>query len=333
MTVRSGLASMKKLWLKTVVAKGIGQWAVALAAAACVSAVHAATAPAEAPATGQPTKKPLTVADVLAASTPADWRPIDPQSTIYMDLPAGRVIIELAPQFAPHYVANVETLARQGYFNGLWVERVQDNYVAQWGDPDAKKPVGNAQRTVAAEFERTSRGLSFMPLAEPDTYAPEVGFSDGFPTALDPKLGRAWLIHCYGMVGAGRDNDVDSGGGTELYAVIGHAPRHLDRNVTLLGKVVQGIELLSSLPRGTGAMGFYEKPEQRVTIKSFKLASEVPDAQRTPLEELRTDTQTFTDYIDARRNRHEEWFKVPAGHVDVCNVPIPVRARAMTSGH
>jgi peptidylprolyl isomerase len=284
MTARSGLASMKKmLCLKTAVAKGIGRWAVTLAAAACVSAVHAA-APVDVPATGQPTKKPLTVADVLAASTPADWRQIDPQSTIYMDLPAGRVIIELAPQFAPHYVANVETLARQGYFNGLWVERVQDNYVAQWGDPDAKKPVGNAQRTVAAEFERTSRGLSFMPLAEPDTYAPEVGFSDG--------------------------------------------PRHLDRNVTLLGKVVQGIELLSSLPRGTGAMGFYEKPEQRVTIKSFKLASEVPEAQRTPLEELRTDTQTFTDYIDARRNRHEEWFKVPAGHVDVCNVPIPVRARA-----
>jgi hypothetical protein len=99
--------------------------------------------------------------------------------------------------------------------------------------------------------------------------------------ALDPKLGRAWLIHCYGMVGAGRDNDVDSGGGTELYAVIGHAPRHLDRNVTLLGKVVQGIELLSSLPRGTGAMGFYEKPEQRITIKSFKLAADVPESQRT----------------------------------------------------
>ena len=264
----------------------------------------------------------------LAASAPADWRAIDPQSTLYMDLPGGRVIIELAPQFAPHYVANVETLARQGYFNGLWVERVQDNYVAQWGDPEGKKSVGNAQRTVAAEFERPSRGLAFMPLGEPDTYAPEVGFSDGFPAALDPKLGRAWLIHCYGMVGAGRDNDVDSGGGTELYAVIGQAPRHLDRNVTLLGRVVQGIELLSSLPRGSGALGFYEKPEQRVPIVAFKVAADVPESQRVPLEELRTDTQTFTEYVEARRNRHEEWFKVPAGHVDICNIPIPVRQRA-----
>jgi peptidylprolyl isomerase len=297
-----------------------------LAVCAAIASAWAITCASAAPAQ-QTTKKPLTTAEVLAASAPADWRQIDPQHTIYMDLPSGRVIIELAPQFAPHYVANVEALARQGYFNGLGVERVQDNYVAQWGDPDGKKPVGNAQRNVAAEFERTSRGLSFMPLAEPDTYAPEVGFSDGFPTAIDPKLGRAWLIHCYGMVGAGRDNDVDSGGGTELYAVIGQAPRHLDRNVTLLGKVVQGMELLSSLPRGTGPLGFYEKPEQRLPILSFKVASDVPEAQRTPLEELRTDTQTFTDYIEARRNRHEEWFKVPAGHVDVCNVPIPVRPR------
>jgi peptidylprolyl isomerase len=318
----------KKSSLKRPGAPVLGQLAVVIAALACMSTPRAAETTTAA-ATGQATKKTLTTAEVLAGSTPADWRLIDPQSTLYMDLPAGRVIIELAPQFAPHYVANVETLARQGYFNGLWVERVQDNYVAQWGDPEGKKSVGNAQRSVAAEFERTSRGLSFMPLAEPDTYAPEVGFSDGFPAAVDPKLGRAWLIHCYGMVGAGRDNDVDSGGGTELYAVIGHAPRHLDRNVTLLGRVVQGIELLSSLPRGTGAMGFYEKPEQRVTIKSFKVAADVPEAQRTPLEELRTDTQTFTDYIDARRNRHEEWFKVPAGHIDVCNVPIPVRARVV----
>lgn len=309
------------------------QWAVAAAVAACVSVGSAAeiapiaAAPPATPPAATTAKKPLTTAEVLAASAPSDWRPIDPQKTIYMDLPSGRVIIELAPQFAPHYVANVETLARQSYFNGLWIERVQDNYVTQWGDPDAKKPVGNAQRSVAAEFERTSRGLSFFPLAETDPYAPEVGFSDGFPVALDPKLGRAWMIHCYGMVGAGRDNDVDSGGGTELYAVIGQAPRHLDRNVTLLGRVVQGMELLSSLPRGTGALGFYEKPEQRIAITSFKVAADVPESQRVPLEELRTDTETFSDYIEARRNRHEEWFKVPAGHVDICNVPIPVRPR------
>jgi peptidylprolyl isomerase len=316
--------------LEVTSASKLRKFALAVVALACVAGSRAETPGRQ----EQQVKKALTSADVLAASTPADWRPLDPQSTIYMELPTGRVIIELAPQFAPHYVANVEALARENYFNGLSIERVQDNYVAQWGDPEGKKPVRTAKRTLAAEFERSSRGLPFMPLGDTDTYAPEVGFSDGFPVALDPKLGRAWLIHCYGMVGAGRDNDVDSGGGTELYAVIGHAPRHLDRNVTLLGRVVQGMELLSSMPRGTGALGFYEKPEQQVPLKSFKVAADVPEAQRTPLEELRTDTQTFTEYIDARRNRHEEWFKVPAGHVDVCNVPIPVRPRATaTTAH
>jgi peptidylprolyl isomerase len=284
-----------------------------------------------APAAHEPAvHKPMTTAEVLAASTAADWRALDPQNTLYMELASGRVIIELAPQFAPRYVANVETLVRETYFDGLAIIRAQDNYVVQWGDPDGnRKPIRTGQRTLAAEFERTSRGLSFVPLSDSDTYAPEVGFSDGFPAAVDPKIGRAWLVHCYGMVGAGRDNDVDSGAGTELYVVIGQAPRHLDRNVTLLGRVVQGMDLVATLPRGTGPLGFYEKPEQRVPIRSIRVAADVPEAQRTELELLRTDTATFSQYIEARRNRHEEWFKVPAGHIDVCNVPIPVRPRAV----
>jgi len=271
--------------------------------------------------------RPLTTADVLASSTAADWRRLDLQNTLYVELPAGRVIIELAPPFAPHNVANIEALAREGYYDAAAIVRSQDNYVVQWADPQGKRPIRNAQRTVAAEFERGARGLPFTPLVDPDTYAPEVGFSDGFPTARDPKFSRAWLVHCYGMVGVGRDTDVDSGGGTELYVVIGHAPRHLDRNVTLVGRVVQGMEMLSALPRGTGALGFYEKPEQRVPIKSVRVAADVPAGQRTEIEVLRTDTPLFTTYVEARRNRREEWFKVPAGHVDVCNIPIVVRPR------
>jgi len=276
-------------------------------------------------------KKPLTTAEVLSSSSAADWRALDPQDTLDMELPAGRVIIELAPVFAPHHVANVIALVRGHYFDGLAIMRAQDNYVVQWGDADGKKPIGEAQRTLAAEFERPLRGLTLTKLPDPDTYAPEVGFVEDFPAAADPATGRAWAVHCYGMLGAGRDNDVDSGGGTELYVVIGQAPRHLDRNVTLLGRVVQGMELLAATPRGSGAMGFYEHPEQRVPIRSLQLGSEVPAAQRTQLEVLRTDTPTFLAYVAARRNRLEEWFKVPAGRIDVCNIPIPARVRGSGS--
>jgi cyclophilin family peptidyl-prolyl cis-trans isomerase len=278
-------------------------------------------APAATPTTGR------TMADVLAASQPSDWRPLDAQNTLYMDLPSGRVVIELAPTFAPKHVANIEALVREGYFNGLGIVRSQDNFVAQWGDSDAKRPIKTAKRTLPAEFVIPARTAPFIKLPDRDTYAAEVGFSNSLPAARDISTGRAWLVHCYGMVGVGRDNDVDSGGGTELYVVTGHSPRQLDRNVTLVGRVVQGMELLSTLPRGTAPMGFYEKPEQRTLIKSIRVASDVPDDQRAHLEVLRTDTRTFTDLVESRRNRRDEWYKVPAGAIDVCNVPLPVRTQ------
>lgn len=265
-----------------------------------------------------------TMADVLAASKPSDWRPLDPESTLYMDLPMGRVVIELAPLFAPKHIANIRALARGNYFDGLAVMRSQDNYVVQWGDPSGKKPVGAAQRTLEAEFTRPA-GLNFLPLPDPDTYAPQTGFVGSFPVARESAKGSAWLVHCYGMVGAGRDNDVNSGGGTELYVVIGNAPRQLDRNITLVGRVVQGMDILSTMPRGRGTMGFYEKAEEHTPITQIRVAADVPVAQRANLEVLKTDTQTFFDLIESRCNRQDEWYKVPAGRIDVCNVPLPVR--------
>lgn len=266
-----------------------------------------------------------TMADVLAASKPSDWRPLDPQNTLYMDLPTGRVVIELAPQFAPNHVANIRALARSKYFDGLAIVRSQENYVVQWGDPDAKKPFGEAKKALAPEFTRAAQGLKFTALPDPDTYAPQTGFVEGFPAARESAQGSAWMVHCNGMVGAGRDNDVNSGSGAELYVVNGHAARLLDRNVTLVGRVLQGMEILSTMPRGHGAMGFYEKPEERTPITQIRLAADVPPEQRAKLEVLRTDTQTFTDLVESRRNRQDEWYKVPAGHIDVCNVPLPVR--------
>jgi peptidylprolyl isomerase len=267
---------------------------------------------------------------VLAASKPTDWAPLDPENTLYVDLAAGRVVIALAPAFAPNHVANVKKLARQGYFDGTAVLRSQENYVVQWGDPygddEAKaRPFGEAKKSVAAEFDRASKDLPFTRLADGDVYAPEVGFSTGFPAARDAKTGRAWLTHCYAMVGAGRGNTADSGSGAELYVVIGHSPRHLDRNVTLLGRVVKGMELLTTLPRGTGPLGFYEEESQFVPLKSVRVAADVPATDREALEVLRTDTPTFTDLVDSRRTRREDWFLNKSGKIELCNVPLPVR--------
>ena len=291
--------------------------------------VVALATPSFAAEPGTTPAKPKSMQELLDASKPTDWRALDPANTLYLDLASGRVIIELAPAFAPKHVANIRTLAHEGYWNGMSINRSQDNFVVQWGDPaedeKLRKPLGGAVAKLPAEFSRSSTGLSFDALPDKDGWAPQVGFVDGLPAARDPKTGTAWLAHCYGVVGAGRDVAADSSNGTELYVVTGQSPRQLDRNITVVGRVVQGMEWLSVLPRGTGPLGFYEKPEQRVAIKAIRLAADVPAAERVPLQVLRTDTGLFTELVEARRNRRDDWYKQPAGHIDLCNVPLPTR--------
>lgn len=294
---------------------------IALAGAGCAARTPA---PAAAPA--------LTMGEILAASAADEWRTLDPQQTLYLELDTGRVVIELAPAYAPAHVANIKALVAEHYFDGLAILRVQDNFVVQWGDPDGEdaaraRPVRQAQRTLPGEFTRAwDAQLPFTRLPDADGFAPEAGFSEGFPAGRDPLGRTTWLAHCYGMLGVGRGNADDSGGGTELYVVIGHAPRQLDRNITVAGRVVAGMELLSALPRGPAPMGFHEDPARRTPIRTIRLAAAVPASERTALELLRTDSASFRALIEARRNRKDEWYKVPAGHIDLCNVPLPTRA-------
>ena len=187
--------------------------------------------------------KPVTVADLLAGSPAADWRVPSPDDTLYLELPHGRVVIELATRAVPQHAANIKALARAHYFDGLAVIRAQDNYVVQWDDESHRRPTP-AVVHPSVEFTADARAAArFEPLPDRDLYAPEVGFLDGFPAGRDPRTHTVWLAHCYGMVGAGRDDPPESTG-AEMYAVIGHAPRQLDRNVALVGRVLKGMELL-----------------------------------------------------------------------------------------
>lgn len=264
----------------------------------------------------------------IVQSAPAEaWRPVDPDNLLVIDLKeGGRIVIELAPDFAPVHVANIKGLARGGWWTGASVYRVQDNYVAQWGNNDAKTalPTG-VVKAPPAEYDRALQGLDVRPLGYPDSYAPMVGHSGGWPIGYDPATGRAWLTHCYGFVGVGRDLAPDTGTGGELYAVIGHAPRPLDLNIALVGRVIEGMALLSARPRGTGALGFYEDPRQNIPIARVRLASDMPAGERPRYEVMRTDSPAFSDYVTGRANRGGDFFKRPAGGVDICNAAVPVR--------
>jgi len=268
---------------------------------------------------------------IIDAAPASAWRDLDPANTLYMELASGRVIIELAPGFAPEHVANIKTMAKGGFWDGLNIYRSQDNFVVQFGDPDgeeagkAKPYPAGTQTHLPAEFTRSDNGVHFGRLPDVDGWAPQVGFVDGFPVGRNPKTGKVWITHCYGTLGAGRNNAPDSSIGAELYVVTGQSPRALDHQLSVVGRVVKGMELLSVIPRGPAPMGFYTDPKLRTPIVSIKLASEVPVEQRTPLQLLRTDSQAFIDATEARRNRKDDFYTDPPGHIDLCNVSLPVR--------
>ncbi|SNS12320.1 peptidylprolyl isomerase [Sphingomonas laterariae] len=270
---------------------------------------------------------PPTPSQIVAAAPAADWVDVAPENLLVMDLAdGGRVAIELAPAFAPVHVANIRTLARARWFDDTSINRVQDNYVTQWGDPTERKQLSIG--TVAsppAEYDRAVAGSGFQALPYRDAYAPKAGHAGGWPAASDGKA--AWLVHCYGMVGAGRGMAPDTGTGAELYAVIGHGPRHLDRNIATVGRVLEGMDRLAALPRGTEALGFYARPEQRIGIGSIRLGSDMPAAERPAYQILRQGSPSFAAWVKARANRQDDFFIRPAGSADICNLQPPVRRK------
>ncbi|MEP9403134.1 peptidylprolyl isomerase [Sphingomonas silueang] len=260
-----------------------------------------------------------------ADAVPADWRAIPADELLVMTLAGDRrIVIRLAPRYAPVHVANLRKLAAAHWWDNTSVYRVQDNYVAQWGDVTEKKPLPpGVVANPPAEYETTPYD-AVTTMTRRDPYAARSGHSaDGWPVAGDGQ--RGWLAHCYGMVGVGRDMAPSTGSGAELYAVIGHGPRHLDRNIALVGRVVEGMEHLSSLPRGTGTMGFYGPEQTPTPILSVRLASELPAAERPRFEYRAAGNARYALWLKGRENREPPFFTVPAGGADICNAMPPVR--------
>jgi len=264
------------------------------------------------------------VSITYSAVVRATWLAPSDENLLVMQLKSGRVVMQLAPDFAPKHVRNIKQLVSQNYFDGSMILRSQDNYVVQWGIPEAEsgipKSIGKALPKIKVEFYQNLQDTNFVEINSRDAYADKVGFVDGFPAASDGK--RVWLAHCYGMLGVSRDVQDDSGNGSGLYVVTGHAPRHLDRNVTLVGRVLEGMHLLSSLPRGTGNLGFYESDREYVPVQSIKMGSAV---EALGIKIMDTNSEEFSQHVAKRTTRTEDWFLEPSGKIELCNVGVPKR--------
>ena len=306
-----------------------------LLAAAAAFAFSFSVAAQEAPPSPSP-------GEIAAAAPASDWVAIPASDLVVMDLvpdaagKARRVVIQLMPApFSQGWIGNIRKLAAAHWWDGTSVNRVQDNYVVQWGDATEKKPLPDGLATMPeSDYVAPEPEDAFLPLFQVnDPYAGAITLYKGWPLGFGPvdpedfnKGQIYWPLHCYAMVGVGRNMSPDTGSGAELYTVIGQAPRHLDRNIAVVGRVIAGIEHLSSLPRGTGTLGFYETAEERVPIKTIRLATELPVAQQPRFEYLSNESDSFAKYADARENRRDPFFIRPAGGADICNIPVPVRA-------
>lgn len=253
----------------------------------------------------------------------SDWKAIPDDQLMVMMLADGReVVVRLAPGYAPEHVANVRKLALAHWWDATSVYRVQDNWVAQWGDVTEKKklPEGVAARP-AAEYDIAG----FTPavkLTRHDAYSAAEGITaDGWPVATDGT--HAWLTHCYGTVGVARDVSPDTGSGSELFAPLGGSARRLDRNYTIVGRVIEGMDYLSAMKRSRAEMGMYASADEATPIVSVRLASDMPAATRPHYEYRAADNPRFAAMVAAKENPKPPM--VSLGGIDVCDVPLATR--------
>jgi peptidylprolyl isomerase len=260
------------------------------------------------------------------AATEMQWRQVDPENIALMDLPEGRVLIELSPGFAPETVRQFKHLVQSRFYNGLSFYRVIDNFVAQGGDGSDLGELSDSP-LIDAEFEIDwSDKLTFMPAQEHDLFADQTGFIDGFAVGRDLKAKSVWLTHCPGIVAMARNEDRDSSR-TDFYIVIGQAPRYLDRNLNIFGRVLEGMSIVQRIVRGPENNGGVFVDDTTATrIRSVKLMSEIPENERETVFVMDTNSKAFEELLDGRRKREQSFFKhKPPPVLDVCQVPVGVR--------
>ena len=253
-----------------------------------------------------------------------DWRDIPDNEMLVMTLNDGRqIFVRLAARFAPGHVSNIRKLAQAKWWDGESIYRVQENWVAQWGDATETKPLPpNVLTRPPAEYEIGTFSAA-QRLSKSDGYSTASGVTaDGWPIATDGQA--AWLTHCYGSVGVARDVAPDTGTGAELFTPIGQSARRLDRNYTVVGRIVEGMQFLSALPRSSASMGVYASANERTGIASVRLASDLPEDDRPRFQYRATDNLRYAAAIQLRERPAPPM--VPVG-LEVCDLSPGVRRK------
>jgi peptidylprolyl isomerase len=254
------------------------------------------------------------------------WREVEPENVVFIDLFEGEIAVELNPLFAPETVEQFRRLVAERFYDGLSFYRVIDGFVAQGGDGSGLGELSLVP-LIDAEFELDLSGdIEFTRVQKNDLFAPETGFVDGFAAARDISKNKVWLTHCPGVMAMARNDDPDSSR-TDFYFVIGQAPRYLDRNMNVFGRVIHGMEVVQKIQRGpANENGIIQDEAASSRIRGMRLASEIPEKERLTALVMETNTKGFEKLLKNRRDRKQKFFhNKPPKVLDVCQVPMAGR--------
>jgi len=254
-----------------------------------------------------------------------EWREVSAEDLLLITTTHGTTAIELNDAFAPNHAQRIRDLARAEFFNGEYFYRVIDGFVAQGGVQHDERMTG--WENLENENDRPLTEGAMTPLGNADLFTANVGHSmDGFPMAQDAELGREWLLHCPGAMAMARDTDPDTGG-TEFYIVL-DAQRYLDRNLTVFGRVIDGMQYIQKLERGDRAIesGVIQPPRTGDEILSAVIAADLPEGERPSYLVQQPGTEAFEDSKTERRVRTADFFyRKPPEVLDICGFEVPVR--------
>ncbi|MFN3912684.1 peptidylprolyl isomerase [Hyphomonas sp.] len=286
------------------------------------------------------TSGPASLAEAPVATAAPAWRPVDAENLVLMELPTGTVAVELFPEAAPAHVARLRELLAEGFYDGEFFYRVIEGHVAQAGREFAMS--SKAWQNVPFEAERAVSAEGFAPLGNADLFAPEAGHRSGFTVGRDGE--QEWLLNCPGALGMARDEAPDTGN-TEIYFPL-QPRRYLDRNYTIFGRVIAGMEHLHRLPRvdpftdeeaaalfGEDEPLAYQMAQYRRSkneyniITSAKLAASIPEGERPSYEVMDTASADWAALKESKRDYSgiAAFIAPPVNMLDICSLPVPAR--------
>ncbi|MEL6371446.1 MAG: peptidylprolyl isomerase [Pseudomonadota bacterium] len=262
----------------------------------------------------------VTAFQFIQSAPDSAWRSVESENTLLMDLPSGEIAIELRPDLAPKHVEQIKTLVRQGFYDGLKFHRVIEGFMAQGGDPEGDGTGGSDLPNIPPEFVKDSGDVDGFSVIGRDRIAARIGFVHGMPAAAEPESLRSfrtdrrvtlWPAHCPGVMSMARASAPDSAN-SQFFLMIGDSRENLDMRYTAWGLIVDGQENARRINRG-------EPPDRPTPIVRMRIASDIPEEDRPNVEVLRTETDTFQEYVEKAGFVRDGFVK------DLCNIKAPRR--------